>query len=157
MTPLEVYLRTRFLRRSIGDGCSRTAYAHPLCPGVVFKEPHYYGCEHNANEVRLWNFAKKFPTLLEPWLAPIVGHFVDNKKDILVMRRTSGEIAPYGPDFMSTTLPRWVNDFHHRNVGYYDGRVVCHDYAFYTKRRIFSWLLFNGIDDQTIEESLVDL
>jgi len=104
----------------IAKGGSRSVFSHPDNPNAVVK--HDKRRRQNPLEYRVWNICEQHDLPLNQWLAPCFSLSHDSL--ILVQARTTPVTE------WPTEIPVFFTDLDVSNFGMYDGRFVCHDYAF---------------------------
>ena len=110
------------LEDRLGRGVSREVFSIFGSETLVAKVERP-GLAHWANimEFRVWNELKG--TWLEEWLAP--SRALSLGGALLLQARTTP--IPYSK--LPEKIPDIFTDLKPENFGWYDGRVVCHDYA----------------------------
>lgn len=108
----------------IGEGAYRKVFDCPFDPTIVIKvENAEFSGFHNALEWRTWDECIYWKPG-NRWLAPCVR--ISPNGRILIQRKTE----PIRPKDLPAMLPSFLRDVKPGNFGWYDGRIVCHDYAF---------------------------
>lgn len=112
--------------RKLGAGIHRDVFECALDPTLVVK------VEINDDRVRNFANVKEYENWtvwrdVEPiarWLAPCDRLSFDGR--ILLQKR----VEPIKKSEAPTALPTFLTDVKYENYGWYDGRIVCIDYAF---------------------------
>lgn len=112
----------------IAYGVYRDVFDCPVFKGCVIKYETGAGNFCNIAEWEIWNNLKNHKVLGQ-WLAPC--YQISPSGTILVQAKTT----PAHPDQFPAKIPRFFTDTKYQNWGWYDGRLVCHDYA---NNRLFS-------------------
>lgn len=108
----------------VGRGQSRDVYKSPIDKNIVIKIAYNaQGIIDNTDEWSLWCLSEGKD--LRNWLCPIIGVFGDGR--VLYMRRA--EHAPESGLKSFKKVPEIFGDVHIHNWGYFEGRLVCFDYA----------------------------
>ena len=132
-TPLSDFVGRRseeflafMLGERLGTGQYRVVYQANWDPDLVVKIEHYASERvfSNVCEWTIWNELKAFGKPRK-WLAPC--HFISQDGNFLVQRKVEPLTKP---EQMPKKIPAFLQDCHLGNFGLYEGRVVCHDYAF---------------------------
>lgn len=107
----------------LGEGIHRTVFLCRIDPSLVVKvetESNYW-TGANAAEFKNWEEVSYAP-VFNRWLAPCVS--ISPNGRIMLQKRTTAIPAHLMPD----KLPSWLTDIKHENFGFFQGRVVAHDY-----------------------------
>lgn len=115
------------LGMKLGEGSTRVVFALPHFPEAVAKfESSLVGGLNNANiaEFKYWKSATG--TSAESWLAPCLA--VDDGGFLLLQARTGRIDGRSWPRLFRSTPPL-LHEPSPGNWGWYQGRLVCHDYA----------------------------
>lgn len=107
----------------LGSGAFRDVYAHPDHKGRVIKIEREPGDFANVKEMEVWRDWRWCPKVAQ-WLAPC--YLISDDGLILVQART----RPLRPEEMPKRLPQFLTDIKPANLGWWRGRIVCHDYSF---------------------------
>jgi hypothetical protein len=111
-----------FTGQSLGRGASRYVFDCPLMKNSVVKYEIGTRSFCNQAEWDIWNNLSDHKVLGQ-WLAPI--YHISPCGIILVQAKTT----PVPRDQMPKMIPRFFTDTKYQNWGWFEGRVVCHDYA----------------------------
>ena len=108
----------------LGEGIHRKVFACKIRPDLVVKVESDTTCRYFANvlEMKFWNDHEHYKKVAE-WLAPC--EFLSPDGRILLQRRCEA----VGKTFLPDKIPSFLTDVKRANFGYYEGRVVCVDYA----------------------------
>ena len=106
----------------LGEGHSHHVYAHASHPDLVVKLALEGHSVTNTAEWLTWE-AGKWLEWVEPWLAPCVD--ILHGGAVLIQKRTMPVLTEDMPEVYSS----WFTDLKAKNFGWYEGRIVCHDYA----------------------------
>lgn len=115
----------------IGRGIHREVFECKLIPTAVVKvevNDGAYRSFMNVNEMAFWN-DNRFYSLVRKWLAPC--HFLSPDGYILLQERVRPCIAS-DIKKLPKQLPYFLTDTKFGNYGWYQGRIVCCDYAIIT-------------------------
>lgn len=125
----------------LGGGLSRLVFVLKDNPEFVIKwEDPRQGRFQNVREFCLWDYARWMFEAAR-WLAPISG--ISQCGNFLIMRRT----RPCTECDMPDKVPIWMTDLKTPNFGWFDGRVVQHDYA--------TTLLANGASNRRMKKAVL--
>ena len=111
--------------RHIGSGIHRDVYEYALDHTKVIKieRKHFY----NIYEYEFWCQISENKEIRK-WFAPI--HWISNFGTILIQSKTT----PLHFDQVSKLkVPDFLTDVKMDNFGWFEGRLVCHDYAFMSR------------------------
>jgi hypothetical protein len=110
--------------RLIGEGAYRKVFECLIRQDLVVKVEIDTGRRNfmNVLEMEFWR-ASMYNKSVASWLAPCEHLSPDGR--ILLQRRCEG----IGRTFLPDKLPKFLADIKQENFGYYEGRVVCVDYA----------------------------
>lgn len=122
---LDVDLRYALIGPKIGSGVSRDVYECRFDPSLVVKVERN-GSFDNVVEWKVWQELSHDDDL-KKWLAPCVG--ISPAGRVLVMKRTA-KVTAAELELAMPKVPRFFHDTHENNWGRFEGRYVCHDYAF---------------------------
>lgn len=106
----------------IGEGAYRKVYELRHSKDKIIKVEQNVGAFHNVREWTLWHEARWIPGVSE-WLAPCVS--ISKNGNYLIQRKTT----PVALEDMPATCPRFLTDRKIQNFGWYNGKIVAHDYA----------------------------
>lgn len=116
------------LSEKVGGGAYRQVYATPLLPGKVVKvEPGDRQVFQNVAEWHAWTAAAE--SKWAEWLAPC--RHVSHSGGILVMDRTTPLTDAQWDALCAGLMPSFLSDVKRSNMGWLDGRPVCHDYGYH--------------------------
>ena len=107
--------------QKIGGGMSRVVFNSELLPDCVVKVESGGGCFQNVIEWETWQRVRD--TEHSIWFAPC--RWISPNGSILIMEKTE----PIAKSAYPEKMPIFFTDFKYLNYGFYDGRVVCHDYG----------------------------
>lgn len=125
----------------LGGGLSRLVFVLKDDPEFVVKwEDPRQGRFQNVREFWLWDYARWMPDARR-WLAPISA--ISQCGNFLIMHRT----RPCTTSDMPDKVPIWMTDLKEPNFGWFDGRVVQHDYA--------TTLLANGAATRRMKKAVL--
>lgn len=108
----------------LGTGMSRQVYTCTLNPSewVVKVEMEATGYFQNVSEYLVWQSVKDAKSIAD-WFAPI--HNISDSGHWMIQARTTSVREEELPE----RVPRFFTDLKISNWGWYQGRVVCHDYG----------------------------
>lgn len=108
----------------LGTGISRQVYTCTIDPLklVVKAEVESIGYFQNVKEYLVWDSVKEVKAIAD-WFAPCV-NISDNGRWMVQMRT-----QPARAEELPERIPRLFTDCKISNWGWYDGRIVCHDYG----------------------------
>ena len=108
----------------IGEGIHRKVFECRLRSDLVVKVEINTGWRYFANvlEMKFWNDHQHFKKVAN-WLAPC--EYLSPDGRILLQKRCEG----VGRAFFPEEVPSFLTDIKCNNFGYYEGRIVCVDYA----------------------------
>ena len=104
----------------IGSGCYRTVYNLNHDYDHVLKVEKDVRCFTNIREWETWNNA---PPAVAKWLAPC--YRISDNGRFLLQKRTK----PIKFEELPAKCPAFLGDRKTGNFGWYENRVVCHDYG----------------------------
>lgn len=118
-------LELALLGPGLGSGMYRDVYECYFDPNLVVKveRPGHYD---NTVEWRVWQEVQ-YDDDIRKWFAPCVALSPGGR--VLIMKRTK-KCSDEELELALPKVPRFFHDLHENNWGRYDGRIVCHDYAF---------------------------
>lgn len=125
MTTAECFsdLFDMFCGEKIGSGIHRDVFACKLMPEYVVKvEKDDYREFANIMEAKFWWNNERYRPVAQ-WLAPVKALSPDGR--ILLQARCS----PVRTTELPEKIPSFLTDVKPANFGFYDGRIVCCDYA----------------------------
>jgi len=106
----------------LGEGLHRTVFLCAFDPTLVIKVENTDWPEHkNIAEFNNWQENCDAPTFGK-WLAPCVR--ISPEGRVLIQKRTE----PIHHRDLPAMLPAFLTDIKQENFGWYDGRIVAHDY-----------------------------
>ncbi|TXN08917.1 hypothetical protein FV222_00150 [Methylobacterium sp. WL103] len=125
--PFQEEFNAFMLGELLGSGESRVVYSCPCEPDKwVYKierdQLHEF---HNVREWTTWQQLEDYPDA-RAWLAPCDS--ISKGGKILRMART--EPLNGIDDLKGIKIPNFLGDCHWGNLGRFEGRIVCHDYAY---------------------------
>ncbi len=107
----------------LGEGIHRQVFLCRIDPTLVVKvetdDNYWQGA--NAAEWKNWDENSYAPSFSK-WLAPCM--WISPNSRIMLQKRTT-QIPSH---LIPKQLPAWLMDVKWENFGYYDGRIVAHDY-----------------------------
>ncbi len=109
----------------LGGGISRGVYVLGIDPSLVIKVETASTSFQNAMEWEVWNSLEREETTAMDWFAPC--HYISECGTILIQART----APMHKSEAPKKLPAYFTDVKIQNFGWYDGRIVAHDYGYH--------------------------
>ena len=109
------------LQDCLGAGVSRAVFPLWSNPELVIKIEQPCRVFQNVLEWEFWN-AVKDDKSISKWFAPC--WHISNNGRALVMSRTYPLVVNE-----VVKIPAWIGDRKPENFGYFEGRVVCHDYG----------------------------
>ena len=109
--------------RVIDEGVHRKVYEVQFHEGLVLKMEKSTRAFHNVREWEVWNNVS-WSEELAKWFAPCVA--ISSNGKFLLQKRT----RPVRIEDMPALCPKCLTDKKVQNFGWYDGRVVAHDYSF---------------------------
>ena len=107
--------------QEIGRGMSRSVFDSEILRDCVIKVESESCSFQNVIEWETWQRVKD--TNLSDWFAPC--RWISPNGSILVMEKTERVAKTAYPEKMHI----FFTDFKYLNYGFYDGRIVCHDYG----------------------------
>ncbi len=110
----------------IGEGFSREVYQWYPDDSLVLKVAiGYRGIKSNIKEFDLWEnvISGSFYEGVKLWLAPV--EVISECGRFMLMKKTE----PVRFEDAPTVIPTWMTDIKLSNIGWYEGRIVSHDYA----------------------------
>lgn len=110
-----------FAGHKMGAGATRNVYACHTSPDCVIKVESASQSFDNIHEWTVWNQVKD--TKYAKWFAPCVS--ISPTGSVLLMKKTEQPRSNELP----AKMPAFFWDFALWNFGWYDGRLVCHDYG----------------------------
>lgn len=105
----------------IGSGMSRDTYSSLLLPDCVVKVEDCARIFQNVLEWEIWQEVKN--TKYSKWFAPC--EFISPNGSILIQKKTE----PMPLKKLPEKMPSFFCDFKKGNYGWFENRVVCHDYG----------------------------
>lgn len=117
----------------LGDGQFRSVFEWLPRRGVVAKLENGAASFHNVTEHAVWSEVKGSP--LAKWFAPVVE--ISACGIILLQARTK-PLKESERKLFPKRVPAIFHDIKPTNWGWYQGRVVCHDYG-------YNGILHNGL------------
>ena len=121
----------------IGEGKTRCVYKHMQDDSLVVKRSKGLSKPKNLQNViewQAWIYLDSLDSRQAEWLAPCVD--ISDNGDILVQKAT--EPLSYDQKLPSA-IPNWLTgDARRCNFGWYQNRLVCHDYALVGTKIILS-------------------
>ena len=110
-----------FLGERIGEGISREVFKNLIDPTTVlkFETGNRY---QNVLEWELWKATEHMPRVRR-WLAPCV--WISGHGTVLCQKRTGQVPKKRWP----AKAPVFLSDFKRQNFGWFENRLVCHDYG----------------------------
>ena len=108
----------------LGEGIHRKVFACKIRDDLVVKVESDTTSRYFANvlEMKFWCDHQHYKKVAD-WLAPC--EFLSPDGRILLQRRCEA----VGKTFLPEKVPAFLTDIKKRNFGYFEGRVVCVDYA----------------------------
>lgn len=108
----------------IGEGIHRKVFECRLRNDLVVKVETETNWRYFANvlEMKFWNDHRHYKKVAD-WLAPC--EYLSPDGRILLQKRCEG----VGRTFFPEEIPSFLTDIKRNNFGYYEGRIVCVDYA----------------------------
>lgn len=106
----------------IGAGSFRDVWTLRCDHSCVLKFETTSGSFYNIYEHELWQEVKD-DKVLSQWFAPVLD--ISANGIVLVQRRT----YPVRKEDLPTKVPAFFDDLKANNWGWYEGRVVCHDFG----------------------------
>lgn len=106
----------------LGEGVARTVFACKFDEALVVKvekDPYQF---QNAAEWRIWQECQYYRKAAD-WLAPCVA--ISPRGSIMLQRR----VDPAPAHLLPAMLPAFIRDVKPSHFGFYQGRLVCCDYA----------------------------
>jgi hypothetical protein len=114
----------------LGSGVSRDVFACKLRPELVVKVETDFDYRSFANvaEMRIWCDNRDHKAVAD-WLAPC--EYLSPDGRILLQARVDVLQPPFKPGdkLPPDKIPAFLTDRKHSNFGWYQGRLVCCDYA----------------------------
>lgn len=113
----------------IGSGYSRDVYEWLPDPTKVIKiareDNQFTGIAANIAEFELWDRVAYNETYVyvKSWLAPV--HLISDDGTCMLQSKTEPMRASEAP----SKVPAWMTDIKIDNAGFYEDRIVFHDYA----------------------------
>lgn len=105
----------------IGRGTTREVYSFLFDPRYVVKYEHSVGTFCNVNEFRTWEYSGGD---MQKWLAPCIA--LSPCSRYLIQARTT----PCKAEDLPRLVPAFFTDKGLPNFGWYEDRIVCHDYGY---------------------------
>ena len=109
----------------LGGGIGRGVYVLGIDPSLVIKVETTSSSFQNIMEWEVWNaleLAEEEDAMA--WFAPC--HYISSCGTVLIQARTKPIDKSQAPE----KLPSYFTDVKYQNFGWYDGRIVAHDYGY---------------------------
>ncbi len=109
----------------LGGGIGRGVYVLGIDESVVIKVETANHSFQNIMEWEVWEALELDETDAMDWFAPC--HYISPCGTILIQARTK----PMDKSQAPKKLPSYFTDVKYQNFGWYDGRIVAHDYGYH--------------------------
>lgn len=109
----------------LGGGISRGVYVLGIDPSLVIKIETVSGSFQNVMEWETWSSLELDDGPAMDWFAPC--HYISSCGTILIQART----RPIDKSQAPKKMPSYFTDVKYQNFGWYDNRIVAHDYGYH--------------------------